>query len=59
MNIFNFTQCFPDEDACMMHFKAQREQNGVICPKCGSKAHYWLRNKLSTATAVNRYVLER
>ena len=47
MNIFNFTQCFPDEDACMMHFKAQREQNGVICPKCGSKAHYWLRNKLS------------
>jgi hypothetical protein len=47
MNIFNFTQSFPDEDSCIAHFKAHREQVGVICHKCGGKAHYWLRNKLS------------
>ena len=46
MNIFNFTQCFPDEEACIAHFKAQRDQKGVLCPKCGSMEHYWLRNKL-------------
>jgi hypothetical protein len=47
MNILNFTQCFPDEEACIVHFKAQRDQNGVVCSKCGGKDHYWLRNKLS------------
>jgi len=47
MTIFNFTQDFPDEDACIAHFKVLREQNGVVCCKCGGKAHYWLRNKLS------------
>ena len=33
MNILNFSQCFPDEEACIVHFKAQREQNGVVCYK--------------------------
>jgi len=47
MTIFNFTQEFPDENACIAHFKSQREQNGVVCCKCGNKTHYWLRNKLS------------
>ena len=47
MTIFNFTQDFPDENACIAHFKAQREQNGVVCCKCGGKEHYWLRNKLN------------
>ena len=47
MNIFNFTQDFPDENACIAHFKAQREQNGVVCHKCGGKSHYRIRNKLS------------
>jgi hypothetical protein len=23
MNIFNFTKSFPDEEACILHFKAQ------------------------------------
>ena len=46
MNIFNFSKSFPDENACIEHFKAQREQNGVVCPKCGGKAHYWLKGKL-------------
>ena len=47
MNIFSFTQNFPDENACIAHFKALREQNGVVCPKCGGKEHYWLWNKLN------------
>ena len=47
MNVFNFTQSFPDENACISHFKALRDQNGVICCKCGSGEHYWLGNKLS------------
>jgi hypothetical protein len=47
MNIFNFTKSFPNEEACILHFKAQREQAGVVCSKCGSKQHYWLKNKLS------------
>ena len=34
MTIFNFTQEFPDENVCIAHFKAQREQNGVVCYKC-------------------------
>jgi ssDNA-binding Zn-finger/Zn-ribbon topoisomerase 1 len=46
MNIYNFSKSFPDEDACIEHFKAQEDQNGVVCPKCGSKAHYWLKGKL-------------
>jgi len=47
MNIINFTQSFPDEEACIKHFRVLREQNGVVCYKCGSRAHYWLRKKLS------------
>jgi hypothetical protein len=46
MNIFNFSKSFPEENACIAHFKAQREQNGVVCLKCGSKEHYWLKGKL-------------
>jgi hypothetical protein len=47
MNIFDFTQTFPDENACLTHFKAEREHNGVVCHQCGSLEHYWLKNKLS------------
>ena len=47
MNLLNFIQQYPDEQACIEHFKAQREQNGIICTKCGSIEHRWLKNKLS------------
>jgi hypothetical protein len=47
MNIFEFTKSFPDEEACITHFKAQRDLAGIVCPQCGCKHHYWLRNKLS------------
>jgi transposase-like protein len=46
MNILDFSKSFPDENTCIEHFKAQREQNGVVCPQCGSKEHYWLKGKL-------------
>lgn len=49
MNLLNFIQNFPDEDSCIAHFKAQRDQIGVVCPKCGSKVHIWLKNKLRYA----------
>ena len=47
MNLLNFIQQYPDEQSCIEHFKAQREQNGIICTKCGSIEHRWLKNKLS------------
>lgn len=36
---------FPTEASCKVHFKAQREQEGVICKKCGSSHQYWLKAK--------------
>jgi hypothetical protein len=42
MNLLNFIEQYPDEQSCIARFKAQRDQNGVICPKCGSREHYWL-----------------
>ena len=42
MNLLDFIQTFPDEESCKLKFKQIREQEGVICRKCGSKEHYWL-----------------
>jgi hypothetical protein len=46
MNLLNFIKTFPDEQACIAHFKAQRENVGVVCPKCGCHEHRWLPSKL-------------
>jgi hypothetical protein len=40
MTILEFLQDFPDETSCKVHFKSQREKQGVICTK-----HYWLHGK--------------
>ena len=45
MNILRFIEEFPDEHSCITHFKKSREKEGVICKKCNSKEHYWLKNK--------------
>jgi len=45
MKIYEFTAQFPDETSCKMHFKAVREQEGIICKRCGSTNHYWLQSK--------------
>ena len=42
MNLLDFIQTFPDEESCKLKFKQIREQEGVVCRKCGSKEHYWL-----------------
>lgn len=30
---------------CEEHFRLQREREGIICKKCQSKEHYWLKGK--------------
>ena len=47
MNLLNFIEQYPDEQACIDRFKEQCGHNGVVCPKCGSGEHFWLKNKLS------------
>jgi hypothetical protein len=34
MNIFNFIQQFPDENAYRLRFKELRDKIGLICDKC-------------------------
>jgi len=47
MNIFSFSAHFTSEEDCRLHFKSQRDDQGVICKKCGHDKHYWLQNKWS------------
>ena len=45
MNIIKFIESFPDENSCREHFRQIREQEGIVCKKCGCKKHYWLKAK--------------
>lgn len=45
MNILKFEARFPDEESCILFFKASREKEGVICKACKGKDHYWLHSK--------------
>jgi len=36
----DLTQAFPDEDACIRHFRAIRWANGAFCPYCGGVRVY-------------------
>lgn len=45
MTIIEFLQYFPDEHSCKLHFKEQREKQGITCKKCGNTKHYWLQGK--------------
>jgi len=47
MNLFSFTAHFGTEEDCRMHFKEQRDKEGVVCKRCGSHSHYWLVGKWS------------
>lgn len=47
MNIFTFSAHFTSEESCREHFKQQRDKEGVICKKCQSDHHYWLKGKQS------------
>ena len=43
MNIFSFTAHFDSEEACRLHFKAERDKIGVKCQRCGHDKHYWIK----------------
>jgi len=45
MNLLHFIEQFPDEDSCKTHMKEARSKQGVICKKCQSTKHYWLKSK--------------
>ncbi len=47
MNLLNFSTQFPDEESCKAKWKEYREKIGVVCPRCGSKEHYWKSDKES------------
>ena len=41
MKLTDFSLHFPDEQSCRSHLKAEREQEGIKCRKCGHGAHKW------------------
>jgi hypothetical protein len=43
MNLIKFIESFPDEASCRAKFKEYRDEQGVICRKCGNTDHYWLK----------------
>jgi hypothetical protein len=43
MNLFSFTANFGSEESCRMHFKEERDKQGVKC-KCGSNEHFWIKS---------------
>jgi len=45
MDIFSFAVHFTDEESCRLHYKEQRDKEGVRCNRCGGSEHYWLKNK--------------
>jgi len=45
MNILNFINEFSTIKDCEEHFRLQREHEGIICKKCKSEHHYWLKGK--------------
>lgn len=47
MNLLNFVSEFPDEESCKAKWKEYRDKQGVVCPKCGGKEHYWKSDKES------------
>jgi len=44
MNLFEFHQRFPNEEACEMYLKAEREKEGLVCKKCNTGKFYWLQS---------------
>jgi hypothetical protein len=43
MNLIKFIELFPDESSFRIKFKEFRDEQGVICRKCGSTDHFWLQ----------------
>jgi transposase-like protein/Zn ribbon nucleic-acid-binding protein len=45
MNLLNFISDYPDEVSCRRRFKEFRDKQGVLCPQCEHKDHYWKKDK--------------
>jgi DNA-directed RNA polymerase subunit RPC12/RpoP len=45
MNLLNFVEQYPDEASCRRKFKEYRDNQGVVCPQCGHREHYWKKDK--------------
>jgi transposase-like protein len=45
MNILSFNNRFPDEQSCRDYLKQKREDQGLICKRCGSMKHYWFESR--------------
>jgi DNA-directed RNA polymerase subunit RPC12/RpoP len=45
MNLLEFIEAYPDKASCRAKFKEYHDHVGVVCPKCGGKAHYWKRDE--------------
>jgi hypothetical protein len=45
MKLIEFTKHYPDEASCRLAFKHYREQEGVVCKKCGNETHYWKKKR--------------
>jgi len=43
VNLIKFIESLPDESSCRIKFKEFRDEQGVICRKCGGTDHYWLQ----------------
>jgi len=41
MKLLEFFKEFPDEKACRIHWKQQRELQGIVCKHCGGIKHIW------------------
>jgi len=41
MKLLGFNKTFPDESSCRLHWKTQRETQGIVCKNCGGKEHKW------------------
>ena len=44
MNLFEFTERFPNENACKEHLKEVREKQGIVCTECGGIRHFYMEN---------------
>ncbi len=44
MNLLDFPNRFPDEAACKLHLRKQRESKGIVCEQCGGIHHYWIES---------------
>lgn len=45
MNLLSFNKRFPSEDSCKQYLRQKREDDGLICKRCGSMKHYWLEDR--------------